>query len=145
MQPDAELLDLLSVHLYRGSSLSAWRAMGAPSEVPVVDEDVGDHRPRVALERPQVVGEREAHGLARLGHGVSRIHHRSREARERLANPGAEQGGDGAGEEAAGTQDYHVSPLYGGDHTRRRRRARRFHLDPRNGLAHLAHDRLATA
>src|SRR3712207_8005306 len=48
---------------------------------------------------------REAHGLARLGHNVRRVHHGTGEIRERLPYPGAEQGGDGAGEETPRAQD----------------------------------------
>src|SRR3712207_9342764 len=83
---------------------------------------------------------REAHGLARLGHNVRRVHHGTGEIRERLPYPGAEQGGDGAGEETPRAQDDNVSSLYGGEHARWRRGVLGLHLDTRDRLADLAYD-----
>src|SRR5215213_2532099 len=133
----------LPVHLDRRSSLGLVAGDQHFLQAPGMDEHIGDYRTYVARERFQMVGERKTDGLARLGHDVRRVDNRPGEARERLLDTGAEQSGDGAGEEAARAQDDHIRLLYGGNHAGWSCRARWFYLDPRDRLADLAHDGLA--
>ena len=127
-----ELPHLFPVHLDRRGSLGLVAGDQPLVQALGMDEHIGDYRPYVARERFQMVGERKTDGLARLGHDVRRVSDRPGEARERLLHPGAEQSGDGAGEEAARAQDDHIRLPYGGNHAGRSCRARWFYLDPRD-------------
>src|SRR5215218_11043097 len=89
-----------------------------------------------------MVRERESFGLPRLGHHVRRVEDGTPESCERITDPGPEQGGDGAGEQAPRTKDDDVRRFYGGDHSRRRLRPLRLDRDPRYRFADRAHYRL---
>src|SRR5215213_1444516 len=97
-----------------------------------MDENVAQDRPYVVRYRPYVLGDGEIICLPRLGHHVRDVENWTRETRQGLSHPAAEEGGDRARKKAPRSEHEHVGTFYGLDDPRWSGNPGRLHVDLRD-------------